>query len=259
MNSILDLSSGHQTTVRRIMLLWEGSRNTKRALAPSLGLSFLFHALFFLLGGIAFIRPAQYGIELSQGGMEVYMVAALPKEMPEGVKAPAAEVLNNENHEMDMEAPKVSPAGTEENKSLLKSQNTRVSEDDKHFGDGSSPAPGLSRTTFYSAGGGSVDEKPGYLKNPAPPYPRESIQLGQEGVVLLSLTVDRTGRPRNVAIKQSSGFPLLDHSALKAVKSWKFSPGHIGFMSSDSELIIPIRFRLKDVERNTPQIAAEIR
>ncbi len=64
--------------------------------------------------------------------------------------------------------------------------------------------------------------------------------------MLLSVTVDKTGRARNVDLKQTSGFPLLDKSAIKAVKGWKFNPGKLGFVASESRLVIPIRFRIED-------------
>ena len=98
-------------------------------------------------------------------------------------------------------------------------------------------------------GGGSTDDRPGYLKNPAPPYPREALQQNQEGLVMLSVFVDRSGHAVDVNVKQSSGFPLLDESALKTVKKWKFSPGRMGFLSTESQLQVPIRFLLKNTRR----------
>ncbi len=246
MNSTLDfLTETGQTRVRSLPL-WENPDAEKRPRIISFIAALMVHIFLFTAGGFAFVRPAEYGIELSDGGMEVSLIAALPRASAQGVQVRQPEITP-EKSEMEMLTPLPQPAGdlksAEENTSPA-----MTSEDSEYSGDGSSAVPGKSKTTFYSAGGGSVDAKAGYLKNPPPPYPQEAIAMGQEGLVLVSVTVSRTGRPKNVVLKDSSGYPLLDRSAVRAIKGWKFSPGKMGFLAADSQVVIPIRFRLEDVK-----------
>jgi protein TonB len=84
-----------------------------------------------------------------------------------------------------------------------------------------------------------------YIQNPPPPYPELARQMRQEGIVMLSVDVDRTGKPVRVEIIQSSGYHLLDQAALKAVSHWKFQPESMGNVSIESTVTIPIRFRLE--------------
>ena len=62
---------------------------------------------------------------------------------------------------------------------------------------------------------------------------------------MLTVDVDREGTPVQVEIKESSGFRLLDQAALKAVRHWKFQPGRIGVFPVESEVRVPVRFRLE--------------
>lgn len=55
-------------------------------------------------------------------------------------------------------------------------------------------------------------------ERPQPPYPRIALDQGQQGSVTLRMTVDEAGLITTVEVAQSSGFPVLDHSALAFVK-----------------------------------------
>ncbi len=90
-----------------------------------------------------------------------------------------------------------------------------------------------------------MQAEPDYLSNPAPAYPAESRRLGQEGLVILSVDVNREGSAVRIDIKQSTGYPNLDNAAIKAVRRWKFSPAKIGQLAVDSKVEVPIRFQLE--------------
>lgn len=228
--------------------LWKYPLPEKNAYLPSLLLAIVLHAAVLLGGGAVFVKPAEYAIDATDGGMEIYMVAALPEAPSEGAAVPVVQppVSSEKKPEMEIPVPEPVQAGEEELQEKEKKPNF-VSQDREHTGDGSSSVPGESDTTFSSSGEASAESKPGYLKNPSPHYPAEAVSRGEEGLVLLSVTVDRSGRPRSVELKQSSGFTRLDKSALKAVKGWRFNPGKLGFIASESHLVIPIRFRIEDV------------
>lgn len=61
---------------------------------------------------------------------------------------------------------------------------------------------------------------------PDPIYPKMAEDLGQQGKVIIAFTVDESGRIISAEVKQSSGYPILDHSALESIKRhWVFPPG----------------------------------
>ncbi len=63
-------------------------------------------------------------------------------------------------------------------------------------------------------------------ERPEPPYPKIALEQGQQGSVMLRMTVDDEGLVQTVEVAQSSGFPVLDHSALEFVKRhWTVPPG----------------------------------
>nr|WP_199067372.1 energy transducer TonB [Chromobacterium sp. ASV5] len=83
-----------------------------------------------------------------------------------------------------------------------------------------------------------------YLHNPQPPYPERSRQLGEQGQVLLRVRVSKDGRALAVAVQRSSGYRRLDRSAEEAATGWKFAPARQGGESVESELTVPVEFRL---------------
>lgn len=109
-------------------------------------------------------------------------------------------------------------------------------------GDNSSPLPGKDFRTV--AGSPTAKAKPDYLKNPEPEYPLAARRRGQQGTVLLNITVSPEGRPKAVSLQQSSGFELLDQAAIKAAQTWDFEPARVGTVAVESKIEVPVRFKL---------------
>jgi protein TonB len=84
-----------------------------------------------------------------------------------------------------------------------------------------------------------------YTQTVAPKYPARSIQLGQEGIVLVRALVDASGSIKDVTIHSSSGYNLLDESARSAVKQWHFQPSFFSGRASTSWVEVPVKFRLQ--------------
>ena len=84
-----------------------------------------------------------------------------------------------------------------------------------------------------------------YLKNPAPAYPPLSRRMGEEGKVVLRVSVTPQGSADNVEIRTSSGSPRLDESAQKTVRNWKFIPAKRGDVAVQSWVLVPIIFKLE--------------
>lgn len=57
-----------------------------------------------------------------------------------------------------------------------------------------------------------------------PVYPPASRRMDEQGAVRLRVMVDERGRPQEVQVAESSGFPRLDEAAVAAVRRWVFAP-----------------------------------
>jgi len=109
------------------------------------------------------------------------------------------------------------------------------------------------KTTVASAGvaagsGGAAAAPPRYHSTPRPVYPAFARARSQEGVVLVTTEVLADGHVGNVRIKKSSGYALLDQSALNAVKTWIFVPARKMNIAVSTHVDIPIRFSLSREE-----------
>lgn len=87
---------------------------------------------------------------------------------------------------------------------------------------------------------------PGYLRNPAPVYPRLARERGYEGTVRLEVEVLASGRAGTVRVLEGSGHALLDDAAAQAVRRWTFRPAQRWHTPVTLLVEIPIRFRLVD-------------
>ncbi len=69
-------------------------------------------------------------------------------------------------------------------------------------------------------------------------YPREAIERGIEGDVIVLLTLTPNGGVAAAAVATSSGHPILDAAALVAVR------GINGLPVGQRQVLLPVRFRL---------------
>ena len=83
-----------------------------------------------------------------------------------------------------------------------------------------------------------------YLDNPPPPYPRLSRQLGEEGTALLKVQVGPNGRPLQIKLMSSTGYPRLDEAAEATVAQWRFVAATRNGESITSWVLVPIKFRI---------------
>ena len=87
--------------------------------------------------------------------------------------------------------------------------------------------------------------QPKYAENPRPIYPQEARRKGYEGEVILRVEVLPNGRVGQIEVRKSSGYELLDRSALATVKQWKFIPAKKGETSIPLWVNIPVKFQLQ--------------
>ncbi len=82
------------------------------------------------------------------------------------------------------------------------------------------------------------------LKTERPLYPRMAREQGWQGKVVLRAHITAEGIVKNATVQESSGFPVLDDSAVQAVKAWAFEPAKNGEFAVASTVDLPIRFDL---------------
>ena len=83
-----------------------------------------------------------------------------------------------------------------------------------------------------------------YLQNPAPSYPMAARRRGDQGTVMVRVTVSAEGLPVRVSLEKTSGTPALDESALNAVRSWRFVPARENGQAVEALYIVPVVYKL---------------
>lgn len=86
---------------------------------------------------------------------------------------------------------------------------------------------------------------PRYNLNRRPYYPATAREQGWQGTAQLKVLILKNGSVGSLEIEQSSGFSVLDQSALKGVKEWKFYPGLKDGRPTEMWVRIPVTFRLE--------------
>lgn len=81
--------------------------------------------------------------------------------------------------------------------------------------------------------------------NRKPEYPALSKRYGEQGTVILRVFVREDGAAGDIQLKVSSGFPLLDKSAITAVKTWRFNPATLDGKPVAEWYQVPIPFKLE--------------
>jgi len=90
------------------------------------------------------------------------------------------------------------------------------------------------------------DYRADYLNNPRPSYPLAARRMGYQGKVILNVEVLADGRAGEVKLHTSSGYEILDESALRTVRTWSFSPARRFGQPVAQWFLVPIKFSLKE-------------
>ena len=81
------------------------------------------------------------------------------------------------------------------------------------------------------------------LDQPEPEYPKEAIDKGLEGLVVLKFVIGREGHVQ--FIRASEGDSILAESAAKAVKQWRYKPFVLDGNVLEVETQVTIKFSRK--------------
>jgi TonB family protein len=93
---------------------------------------------------------------------------------------------------------------------------------------------------------GNVIAYPLYKENTPPVYPEMARARGYEGIVLVFAEILPDGRVGKIKIGKSSGYAILDQSAIRAVKPWKFEPAKKSGNPFTAWVELPIKFILNN-------------
>jgi TonB family protein len=107
-------------------------------------------------------------------------------------------------------------------------------------GFGSGEGGGIGGGVFRAGGGVSA---PTLLSKVEPEYSEEARKAKYQGVVLLYVEVDPSGRAINIRVLHSLGLGL-DEKAMEAVRKWRFKPGVRDGRPVTVQAQIEVNFRL---------------
>ena len=90
-----------------------------------------------------------------------------------------------------------------------------------------------------------VDAPPRQRSSIKPDYPKGARQRGEQGDVVLELSISKSGDVDAVVVVGSCGFPELDDAAVAAAKKARFIPAKSGDSSVASKARLTLTFKLK--------------
>ncbi len=91
-----------------------------------------------------------------------------------------------------------------------------------------------------------IRKNPRFSRTPTPPqYPSLAIKRRWQGEVIVHALIDERGNVDDLLVKHSSGFPVLDRSAIEAVSGWHFEPTVVGGQRIPSWIEVPVEFSLR--------------
>jgi len=79
-----------------------------------------------------------------------------------------------------------------------------------------------------------------------PIYPPASRRAGEEGTGIFRVLVDQSGRPLDVQVLRSSGFPRLDEAAVAAIRKWRFQAAVNNGQAVQSWTRVQVQFKLEN-------------
>ncbi len=218
----------------------------------AIGLSLICHVLFlgaanlyFSQSSPAVLNSASVDVELAAApGVSSASQPQSRPSMPVSDPQPPINTLNDQDAapvQQKIQPPQpAAPVQKESPKDTPKTQ--------QHTAGGESKGPHVSETPHPGSNNSQLNTsaQPNYKNNPTPPYPESAKARGQQGTVILSLTINEEGLPTAVSIKKSSGVLALDQAAAKAAKKWTFSPAKRFGIAVSSVIEIPVTFVLNE-------------
>ncbi len=91
-----------------------------------------------------------------------------------------------------------------------------------------------------------IRKNPNFSRPPTPPkYPAIAIKRRWQGQAIIHALIDEQGHAVDLVVKHSTGFTILDRSALDAVAGWSFQPTIEYGRKIASWVEVPVEFSLR--------------
>lgn len=93
------------------------------------------------------------------------------------------------------------------------------------------------------------------LERAEPSYPRAHLQVGRQGWVQISYSIDASGRPQNISVVDSTGHEAFERSAIDAVEIWRFKPAMVDgkpARQSRNQSVITFKISQGNIGANRP-------
>jgi TonB family protein len=93
-----------------------------------------------------------------------------------------------------------------------------------------------------------------YKQEHPPRYPIEALRKGEQGVVILDVTVDASGKVTNIEVdpKGTTAAAVLRKAAIQGAQTWKFEPGKKDGHPAGGVVRIPVTFSLMSWKSTGP-------
>lgn len=219
-----------------------------RRLITGLCVSASLHALVLLALAPSSVSTPRFDVRAGRNSVEMVFAAPAPEpsEVPEDHAARESSRSNPDPDPGPSEPnPGTTDAASEEQADDPAEPETASTPDtaDPSESNRDSPGPSRAPSAAREAGVKWVRDV-SYRRNPPPRYPTKARVYGEEGTVRLLVTIGPDGRPRRVAVHESSGSHRLDRAARKAVRQWEFVPARQDGEPVVSRTLVPVSFEL---------------
>jgi TonB family protein len=94
----------------------------------------------------------------------------------------------------------------------------------------------------------AFDTPPERLLEVKPEYPTLAIEAHSQGVVLVMVTIDETGRVIEAVVVSSNVIAPLEAAAVKAARATPFRPAKQRDVPVKARVVLPFRFALTETE-----------
>ena len=89
-----------------------------------------------------------------------------------------------------------------------------------------------------------VDRQPQLIKHLSPLYPAGAKRRGIQGLVIVKIVVDKTGKVQNPVVMEATPEGIFEESAVRAVRRWRFIPAIKDKHPVDVYVVVPLKFEL---------------
>ena len=184
----------------------------------SFNLSLVFHVIVVVVISLFIRKNEQNEIVESKRFITMNFGSSSVGVQDSGSTAKKTEVSNTQLKETIVDKNAISISNSSPNisnsqASANTSESTTLDGNGLEYGEGHS---------FGNGTGSSQEFNSSVLNYSEPLYPRMALRRGLEGSLKVRIKINSQGIPEETILLKSSGFDLLDNSALEAIKGWVF-------------------------------------